>query len=110
MAVRMRTVFLVGEKVGLPVALVAAIAGAGGAVVLLRPPHLRPPPRPLDPRAYFSPAQLEKAEAFRTGQLWLYGAQLVIEGALLVALVRRPPQRLRRAGTRRPVLAAAATA
>ena len=55
-------------------------------------------------------AQLEKAETFRTGQLWLYGAQLLIEGGVLILLVRRPPERLRRAGRRRPVLAGAAAA
>ena len=39
---------------------------------------------------------------FRTGQLWLYGATLLIEGGVLMLLVRRPPDRLRRAGRRRP--------
>jgi STE24 endopeptidase len=64
----------------------------------------------VEARAYFSHGQLEKAEAFRTGQLWLYGASLLIEGGVLILLVRRPPQRLRRAGRRHPVLAGAAAA
>jgi STE24 endopeptidase len=107
-AMRMRTVFSVRRRVGLPIALVAAVVVAEGAVRLFRPRDLGPAPMPVDPRAYFSPAQLEKAESFRTGQLWLYGAQLLIEGALLVTLVRRPPKRLRQATARRPVLTGAA--
>jgi STE24 endopeptidase len=110
MAMRMRTVFSVRRTVGLPIALVAAVVVAEVAVLVLRPRDLGPDPLPVEARAYFSPAFLEKAEAFRTGQLWLYGAQLVIEGGVLVLLVRRPPARLRRAGRRRPVLAAAGTA
>ena len=98
------------RTVGLPIALVAAVVVAEGAVLLLRPRDLGPAPLPVEARAYFSRAYLEKAEAFRTGQLWLYGAQLVIEGGVLILLVRRPPERLRRAGRRRPVLAAAGAA
>jgi STE24 endopeptidase len=105
MAMRMRTVFSVRKSVGLPIALVAAVVVAEAAVLLLRPRSLGPDPLPVEARAYFSPAYLEKAEAFRHGQLWLYGAQLLIEGGVLVLLVRRPPARLRRAGQRRPVLA-----
>ncbi len=93
----------------LPLALVAAVVVAELAVVLLRPRDLGPEPVVVDARAYFSAAQLEKAQAFRRGQLLLYGAQLLIEGGLLVLVVRRPPRRLR-AAFRRPVLAAAATA
>ncbi len=98
------------RTVGLPIALVAAVVVAEVAVLLLRPRDLGPAPLPVEARAYFSRAYLEKAEAFRTGQLWLYGAQLVIEGGVLILLVRRPPERLRRAGRRRPVLAAAGAA
>jgi STE24 endopeptidase len=110
MAMRMRTVFSVRKKVGLPIALVAAVVVAEGAVLLFRPRDLGPAPVPVDPRAYFSPAQLEKAESFRSGQLWLFGVRLLIEGALLVAIVRWPPERLRRAAQPRPVLAGAAAA
>ena len=98
------------KKVGLPIALVAAVVVAEGAVLLFRPRDLGPAPVPVDPRAYFSPAQLEKAESFRSGQLWLFGVRLLIEGALLVAIVRWPPERLRRAAQPRPVLAGAAAA
>jgi len=110
MAMRMRTVFSVRRTLGLPIALVAAVVVAEVAVLLLRPRDLGPAPLPVDARAYFSPAQLGKAEHFRNGQLWLFGARLLIEGGVLVLLVRRPPERLRRAGRRRPVAAGAATA
>jgi STE24 endopeptidase len=110
MAMRMRTVFSVRRTVGLPIALVAAVVVAEAAVLVLRPRELGPAPLPVQPRAYFSGDQLEKAESFRTGQLWLYGAGLLIEGGVLILLVRRPPERLRRAGRRHPVLAGAAAA
>jgi len=93
----------------LPVALVAAVVVAEVAVVLLRPRDNGPEPVVVDARAYFSPAQVEKGQDFRQGQLALYGARLLIEGGLLVLLVRRPPRRLRR-DFRRPVLAGAAAA
>lgn len=93
----------------LPVALVAAVVVAEVAVVLLRPRENGPEPVVVDARAYFSPAQVEKGQDFRQGQLALYGARLLIEGGLLVLLVRRPPRRLRR-DFRRPVLAGAAAA
>ena len=95
---RMRTVFSVRRTVGLPIALVAAVVVAEAAVLVLRPRDLGPAPLPVEARAYFSQDQLEKAETFRTGQLWLYGATLLIEGGVLVLFVRRPPQRLRDAG------------
>ena len=49
---------------------------------------------PLDaaPRAYFSAAQIEKAEAYRTGQLWLFGARMVIELGVLAFIVAKPPR------------------
>ena len=94
----------------LPVALVAAIVVAEGAVLVLRPRESGPEPVMVDARAYFSPAQVEKGRDFRRGQLGLYGARLLIEGGLLILLVRRPPRRLRRGDFRRPVLAGAATA
>jgi STE24 endopeptidase len=110
MAMRMRTVFSVRRTLGLPIALVAAVVVAEGAVLLFRPRDLGPAPVPVEARAYFSPAQLDRAEDFRTGQLWLYGARLLIEGGVLVFLVRRAPERLRAAGRRRPVLASAGAA
>src|SRR4051794_41966050 len=110
MAMRMRTVVSVRRTLGLPVALVAAVVVAEGTVLLLRPRDLGPAPLPVEARAYFSRAQLEKAEAFRHGQLWLYGAQLLIEAGVLVWVVRRPPERLARARPRRPAAGGAAGA
>jgi STE24 endopeptidase len=92
----------------LPIALVTAVVVAEAAVVLMRPRDRGPEPVPVEPRAYFSAAQIEKAEEFRTGQLWIYVAQTAIGLGVLVLIVRRPPERL--AALRRPVLAGAAVA
>jgi STE24 endopeptidase len=107
-AMRMRTVFSVRRTLGLPIALVAAVVVAEAAVLLLRPRDLGPEPVPVEARAYFSSAQLERAYDFRTGQLWLFGASLLIEAGVLVLLVRKAPPRLRGTGARHPVLAGAA--
>ena len=52
----------------LPVALVTAVVVAQAAVVLMRPRDRGPDPLPVDARAYFSEAQIEKAVDYRTGQ------------------------------------------
>ena len=78
----------------LPVALVTAVVVAEAAVVLMRPRDRGPEPVPVDPRAYFSAAQVERAEAYRTGQLWIYVAQTAIGLGVLVLIARRPPERL----------------
>jgi len=95
-------------RLRLPIAIVAALVIAEAAVLLMRPRDLL---EPVDvaPRAYFSAAQIEKAKAFRSGQLWLYAAQTALELGLLVLVVRRPPRFLLR-GRRRQVLAGAAAA
>ena len=62
----------------------------------------------MEARAYFSSAQLERAQDFRTGQLWLFGASLLIEAGVLILVVRKAPPRLRSVGARHPVLAGAA--
>jgi STE24 endopeptidase len=107
-AMRMRTVFSVRRTLGLPIALVAAVVVAEGAALLLRPRDLGPEPVPVEARAYFSSAQLERAQDFRTGQLWLFGASLLIEAGVLILIVRKAPPRLRSVGARHPVLAGAA--
>jgi STE24 endopeptidase len=95
-------------RLRLPIAIVAALVIAEAAVLLMRPRGLV---EPLDvaPRAYFSAAQIEKAEDFRSGQLWLLGAQTALELGLLVLIVARPPRILLRP-RRRQVLAGAAAA
>ena len=95
-------------RLRLPIAIVAALVVAEAAVLIMRPRGLIVP---LDvaPRAYFSAAQIEKAEHFRNGQLWLLGARMAIELGLLVTVVARPPRALLRP-RRRKVLAGAAAA
>jgi STE24 endopeptidase len=73
--------------------------------VLLLRPRERFPVEHVEPRAYFSADELERATTFRTGQLWLYGARTALELAVLVAAVRLAPR-----DGRRPVLTGAATA
>ncbi len=92
----------------LPVALVTAVVVAQAAVFLMRPRDRGPDPLPVDARAYFSAAQIEKAEAFRSGQRWIFVGQTAIGLLVLVLLVRRPPERL--AALRRPIAAGAAVA
>jgi STE24 endopeptidase len=98
----------VPKRLRLPLAVLAALAVAEAAVVIMRP---RGMVEPLDvaARAYFSAAQIERAETFRTGQLWLYGGQVALELGLLVWLVRRSPAWLR-ASRRRQVAAGAVAA
>jgi STE24 endopeptidase len=91
----------------LPAVIVAAVAAAEAAVALLRPRGPRTVPMPVDPREYFSDAELDAARAFRSGQRALFAASTAVEGALLLALVARPPAPL--AGGR-PVARAAAAA
>jgi STE24 endopeptidase len=103
-----RIVYSVPVRLRLPIAIVAALVIAEAAVLLMRPRGLV---EPLDvaPRAYFSAPQIEKAEDFRSGQLWLLGAQTALELGLLVLIVARPPRILLRP-RRRQVLAGAAAA
>jgi STE24 endopeptidase len=101
-------VYSVLSRLRLPVAIVAALVVAEAAVLLMRPRD-RLEPVAVAPQRYFSAAELERAESFRSGQLWLYGARLAIEIGLLVYVVRRPPRRLR-GPFKRPVLAGAVTA
>jgi STE24 endopeptidase len=107
MATRMRgvIVYSVLKRLRLPLTVAAALVVAEAAVLLMRPRNLL---EPVDVAAqtYFSPAYIERAEHFRTGQLILYGASLVIEIGLLVLVVRRPPRVL----PRHPLLAGAVVA
>jgi STE24 endopeptidase len=107
-ATRMPRVCSVWSSWRLPVALVAAVVVAEAAVFAMRPRDRGPEPVPVEARAYFSGAQIEKAEAFRSGQLWIYVAQSAVGLGVLALIVRRPPERL--AAIRRPVLAGAAVA
>src|SRR5919198_6057447 len=94
-------------RLRLPLALATAVVVAEAAVLLLRPRDGVIDPAPVSARSYFSQHYLERARDFRRPQLALFGGQLLLEGALLVFLVRRPPRRLRRS-FRHPLLAGAA--
>jgi STE24 endopeptidase len=86
-------------------AVAAAFVVAEAAVLLLRPRDGVIAPAPVDPGSYFTPDEIDRARDYRHGQLVIFGTSLVVEAAVLVWLVRRPPARLRDA--RRPVLMAA---
>jgi len=104
-ATRMRgvIVYSVPKRLRLPITVAAALAVAEAAVFLMRP---RDGVTPVDVAAqtYFSPAYIERAEHFRTGQLILYGAGLVVELGVLIYIVRRGPTR----PFKRPILGAGA--
>jgi STE24 endopeptidase len=107
-ATRMPRVCSVRRSWRLPVALVTAVVVAEAAVILMRPRDRGPEPIPVEARAYFSEAQIEKARAFRTGNLWIFVAQTAVGIGVLVLILRCPPERLM--ALRRPLLAGAATA
>jgi len=95
------------RKVGysLPVAAVAAVVAAAAATLLIRPRGGLIEPAAVDATAYFSPAQIERAEDFRGPQRLLALAGLGLSGLTLVLIaLRLPRERLRG----RPVLGAAA--
>jgi STE24 endopeptidase len=92
----------------LPIAIVTALVVAEAAVVIMRPRDRGPDPLPVQARAYFTPEQIQRAEAFRHGQIWLGLGQMAVGLAALALLVRYPPRRVM--AIRRPVVAGAATA
>ncbi|MGI8594341.1 MAG: M48 family metalloprotease [Solirubrobacteraceae bacterium] len=91
----------------LPIALAAAVVVAQAAVILMRPREGVIEPEPVSVRSYFSAAELERARDFRGPQFALGLGGMLVEAAVLVALVVRPPRALGRP-FRRPVLAGAA--
>lgn len=90
---------------------VAALIVAEGAVWLLRPRGGTPQPLPVSAHAYFSEAQLQRAEDFRGGQRLIGLGGLALSGGTLLLLTLWRPAPLRRAfgfAARRPLLGAAA--
>jgi STE24 endopeptidase len=78
---------------------VVAVAVAELAVFVLRPRDTGPSPVPVQARAYFSQAELERAEDFRSGQRLIFlGNTAVAAGVLALFLWKRPLDR------RRPVV------
>jgi STE24 endopeptidase len=89
----------------LPVAAFAAAVAATAATLLIRPRGGLIEPAAVDVTAYFSPAELDRAEDFRGPQRLLGLAGLALSGATLLLLaLRLPRERLRG----RPVRGAAA--
>ncbi|MBJ7520691.1 MAG: M48 family metalloprotease [Solirubrobacteraceae bacterium] len=97
---------MLGERLRLPAAVLAAVLVAELAVLVLWPRDGVIEPAPVSAPSYFSASDLQQARDFRRPQLLLVTLTLVIETGVLIAIVARPPRRLRDA--RRPVLAAAA--
>jgi STE24 endopeptidase len=99
-----------GRRLRLPLAILAAVAAAGVATFLLRPRSGIIDPAAVDVEAYFSAAQLERAEDFRDTQRLLGLAGIAVSGATLAVLAWRPPRRLPVAAllARRPLLGGAA--
>ena len=90
-------------------AVVAAVAVAEAAEMLLRPRTGLVDPAPVKAASYFSPAEIERARAFRRPQLALFGGMLTAQGAALAAFARRPP-RLSPAGSGAALALALSTA
>src|SRR3979490_1620664 len=63
----------------LPIALVAVVVVAEGAVLLLRPRGGVIDPAPVGVRSYFSEQEVARARDFRGPQLALYAGQLAVE-------------------------------
>jgi STE24 endopeptidase len=93
------------SKYRLPVAAFAAVAAAAAATLLIRPRGGLIDPAAVDATAYFSAADLERAEDFRGPQRLLALAGLGLSGVTLAALaLKLPRERLRG----RPIRSAAA--
>jgi STE24 endopeptidase len=91
-----------------PLTVIAAVVVAQAAVFLLEPRGGVIAPDPVRAQSYFSEAELERARDFRGPQLVLFGLTLVVQGGVLLLLVRRPPRRVLARLPRRPLLGAAA--
>ena len=65
-------------RLRLPAAFAATLVVAEASALLLRPRE-RFAKVPVEPRAYFSPEELERAKRFRRGQVRLFAAQSALE-------------------------------
>src|SRR5512134_537040 len=92
-------------------AAVAMLVVAEAAVWLLAPRDEIPEPVAVSAGDYLDPAQIERAEAYRSGQRWLFFAGVGIEAAVLTSVALGYPRPVRRRlepPARRPLLGAAA--
>ena len=80
----------------LSLALVATAAAAGIATFLLRPRGGLIDAAAVDPQAYFSQAELQRANDFRGTQRLIGLASLGLSAATLAVLALRPPSAVRR--------------
>src|SRR5918998_1325753 len=83
------------HRLGLPLAVGLAIAAAGVATFALRPREGQIEPAEVEPGAYFSDDELDRAEQFRGPQRVIALTNLAISGLALAALALRPPRRAR---------------
>jgi STE24 endopeptidase len=89
------------------------VLAAGAATLVLRPHGGLIDPAEVDPTAYFSAAELERAADFRDLQRIIGLAETALAGATVALITLRPPRSVRRAlerAERRPLLGAAAVA
>lgn len=91
----------------LPLAAIGAAIAAGGATLLLRPRTGVTHPAAASAGDYFTPQQLERAHDFRAPQRTVFLTSLVMDTAVLVLLVAKPPRVLTRLG-RQPLAGAVA--
>ena len=87
---------MIARRWRLPVAVVAFVLIAEGAVWLLRPAE-RIHPQPVSASDVFRPAELERARDYAGGQRLLGLGAIAAQGVVLVLLVVRPPRRTMRA-------------
>jgi len=73
-----------------------AVVAAGAATVILRPRSGLVDPAAIDLRAYFSEAEVRRAEDFRGLQRLIGVGSLLVSGATLAVLALRPPAAVRR--------------
>jgi len=99
-----------GHRSRLPLAIVVAVVAAGAATMILRPRSGLIEPAAVEVEAYFSAAELDRAEDFRSLQRLLGLAGIGLSGLTLAIVALRPPRAVRglveRAG-RRPIRGAA---
>jgi STE24 endopeptidase len=78
-----------GGRPRLIAALASAVVAGETALALLRPRDGVTQPRPVDATGYFSPAEIDRARAYRRGQLALGLSSTAIRLSLLLAAQRR---------------------
>ena len=83
---------MIARRWRLPVAVVAALLIAEGAVLVLRPAQDLDPV-PVSASSVFRASELERARDYAGGQRLLGLGAIAAQGAVLVLLVVRPPRR-----------------